>query len=214
MKIFKNPNRGKNTHILNQESYTPEYVRLNKEPMIAQTSREEFRRAPGPKHIATPPQIKVNSGQNQEAGWMQVEQKNPVNVAPVQPIRRVLPGLKPEASRSFVNNFYDEPLESQAMPDFSSKSVEPIRENDVLMPPDEYADDSVEEIQSEGLNFSNLNVGEYILIYDNDIIASGNEEDITNLLENILMSEEYNVVEDKLAILKKMNFRTGVLISD
>ena len=195
MKLFKNPNRGKNDgHVI--EPYVPEHIRLNKEPIepvLLQKSREEFRR-PVPRHIATPPQVKVNSGQNQEVIWNQ----------------------DPTSTKQFVNNFYNEPLESQALPDFSDKSVERIRDEDIKLPSnqDEIHQPKLDEQQDENLSFTNLNVGEFVLIYDNDIIASGDEDDITSLLETILISEEYNVVEEKLVILKKMNFRTGVLISD
>jgi len=218
MKVFKNPNRGKNHHIA-VEKYEPEYIRLNKEPVIAPVSREEFRR-PAPK-FSVPPIVKVNSGQNMEAGWMQVEEpvnspKIPATVAQTQ--RRPHSGLKSEPTEQithkFTNTFYNEPLESSAVPDFSSKMVENIRDEDIQLPPNEVSEFNDGDSEDENLNFSNLNIGEYVLIYNNDVLASGELEDITNLMEDVLTSEKYNVEPEHLVVLKKMNFRTGVLICD
>lgn len=227
MKIFKNPNRNNNSNSnINVEPYVPEHIRLNKEPVepiLLQKTREQFRRA-APKHIVVPPQVKVNSGQNQE--WMQVTagQHDPTNPASakvpsnIQNTSGSKPGVQIDRTYVVENSYYDEPLASQAVRDFSSKNLENIKDEDVDVPQNlyEHVEENInsEELDNSSLNFSNLNIGEFVLIYDNDVIATGNEEDISNLLENILISEGYNVIEEKLVILKKMNFRTGVLISD
>ncbi len=209
MKIFKNPNRGKNNHV-SQESYTPEYIRLNKEPVIANSSREEFRK-PKP-NLNIPPQVKVNSGQNTELQWMHPS-AGPSNVSPIQGRRNlVLPNIQPEIKEhkyEVVSSFYDEPASNQAVRDFSGSQVESIEDDEVELPPNHYKD----ELASEG-DFTSIQVGEYILMYDNDIIASGDIDEITDIVENILTSDKYNVSIEKITVLKKMNLRTGVLISE
>ena len=218
MKVFKNPNRGKNQHILNQEPYTPEYERLKKIPVVVPSSREEFRRA-APKFSAPPPQVKVYSGQNIDGGWMatapisnQQNRNPPVVIGRTNPMVETAPVV---STRSYSNDYYDEPLASAAISDFSSANVENIRDNEVELPTEEYQDGAGDLKDLTGkIDFTSLMVGEYVLIYDNDILAAGDLDDVTDLVENILTSDEYNVNPEKLAVLKKMSFRTGVLIGD
>jgi len=174
MKLFKNQNRGKNTHS-NVEPFVPEYVRLNREPEKVSFSREEFRR-PAPKFSAPVPNNSVPI---------------PTSVA--------------------KSKYYDESLASTAVDDFSQNSIQYVKANDIELPKEINGKNEVDE---ENLDFSSLNVGDYVIIYDNSILATGCLEDLTNLLEDILTSDEYKVDIDKLSVMKKMSFRTGVLIGD
>jgi hypothetical protein len=205
MKVFRNPNRGKNA---NQhpsvEPYEPEHVRLNVKTIQMPPSREEFRR-PAPK-FSVPPQVKVNSG-NVDGGWMP-QISNQERTPPIV-ISRANPMV-----RSISNDFYNEPLASAAIKDFSTEAPVNIKDSEVSLPEDEYSNSENLSDLTGKIDFTTLMTGEYVLIYDNDILAAGDLDDITSLVENILTSDEYNVNTDKLAILKKMSFRTGVLISD
>lgn len=200
MKVFKNPNRGKSKHMA-PEAYVPEYERLKKEPNIVTPSREEFRKQPT--KIVVPPQVRVNSGQAVDGSWMQ----------PPLPLPQVNQAqANTQIRRRFENSFYDEPLSSQAVPDFSKEKVETI-DYDSINLPDE-VESNVSEIVSAGIDFISIQIGEYILMYDNDIIASGSLDEITEVVEKILTSDDYNVDVEKVVVLKKMNLRTGVLISE
>lgn len=201
MKIFKNPNRGKTKHVVPEtyvpETYVPEYKRLDKNPIVLPASREEFRRVPTKKAI--PPQVKVNSGQAIDGGWSAV----PAVVAKQTP-RNI------QVKEHFENSFYDEPVSSQAIPDYSKDNIESVDYDQVELPTE--IDDTNSLVSN--IDFISIQSGECILMYDNDIIASGTIDEITKIVEEVLTSDDYNIDVEKLVVLKKMNLRTGVVISE
>ena len=228
MKVFKNKNRGKQNQV-KAPTYMPEYERLNKEPVVFKSTREL-----GLQNF--PKQVKVNSGQNQEAGFIQAgENTESLNLAqeiqekiarlkelqskqvrPVESFINKIPVSTPVIKQfTAVNSYYDEPLSSSAVPDLSMETVETINDDEVQLP-NRHSNNHVESENDDSneLFLGDVKVGEFVVLYDNDMLYSGTLEETTIFIETILTSDEYNVDADKLFIFKRMKLHTGVLISE
>jgi len=198
--IYRNKNRNKQENI-KQEAYVPEYQRLEKTPIALPVSREEFRKPPTKVTPQVPPQVKINSGQDVSPAWMQSR----IPAAIIQPKQTET------VEYSVKNSFYDEPLASQAVSDFSLEKVEEINEEEVELPGSKI---HYENNELQKADLCSIKTGEFIFMYDNEVIASGTMEEIQSVIEEILGSGDYNISVEKIVILKKMNFYTGVIISE
>lgn len=76
---------------------------------------------------------------------------------------------------------------------------------------------SGQEIENEediSNNLVNIEVGQYILFYEDVIIDLGNLEYISDKIEELVLNNENEFDMDNFSVFKKMNIKTGVLITN
>ena len=171
-------------------TYQPEYKKLGVTPEIAN-------------HTATraasiPRNIRVNSGQNEDLAWIPKGKEFISNEKPAKDDEEVV-----IHKRSFVNESYEDgvnrntPIAYDDVPDLP-RSVVASSENDEVVG-----------------KFSDVLIGEFVLIFENEILGAGTYDEVTDAIEKILLSDETNSISPKsLIVFKRMQIMTGVLIKD
>lgn len=190
--LIKNKFRGVQQRPVNVEKYEPEYKKLGLTPEIGIPM---FTPKPNPRNI------RVNSGQNEELSW--IPKQNPIEKPSNVMIRSSQKESENIRERTFVNQNYE---------DGANRNV-PIAYDDV---PD-YTPSVVAEgnNQENVTNFSEVSYGEFVLIFNNEILGAGTYDEVTAAIEEILLSDESGTISpNSLVVLKRMQIMTGVLIKD
>lgn len=186
---FKNKNRnlkGSNQKIL---SYQPEYERLNIDPLKSTFRKEDFMTAQIPK-------LRREISPNKEV------------VAALPPQVKVRNGDNEE----YMWNKSDQTAEDQG-PEF--------KYDEIPYPPQEIVEDNVDmedledgdEPQNEGFNIANIECGQYVLIYFNQVIGLGALNEIQENLK-LLLESNSKFSLDNFVVLKRVGVKVGILLDE
>lgn len=191
--LIKNKFRGIPQKQAPIKAYEPEYRKLGITPEIADSVSIRA--------SSVPRNVRVNSGQNEDLAW--VPKQAPV----IQPRNKVAPNnevlVENVRERTFVNQNYEDgasnkiPISYDEIPEYTKSVVAPAQNDE------------------KAVQFSDVSVGEFVLIFENEILGFGNYDEVTAAIEEILLSDESGTISpNSLIVLKRMQIMTGVLIKD
>jgi hypothetical protein len=92
-------------------------------------------------------------------------------------------------------------------------NVGQIMYDDVELP-QEISGQEAENEEDVSNNLVNIEVGQYILFYEDVIIDLGSLEYISDKIEELVLNDENTFDIDNFSVFKKMSIKTGVLISN
>lgn len=191
--LIKNKFRGIPQKKIQIEAYEPEYKKLGLTPEIG--SSVSIRASYAPRNV------RVNSGQNEDLAWI------PKQAPVLQPRNKVMPNnevlVESVRERTFVNKNFEDgasnnvPISYDEVPEYTKSAVVPVQNDE------------------KAVEFSDVPIGEFVLIFDNEILGAGTYDEVTAAIEEILLTDESGTVSpNSLIVLKRMQIMTGVLIKD
>jgi len=227
--LIKNKNRQIKEELkanIKHFSYQPEYERLNIEPIVNRVDPHDFmpvkkigRKSPHPEILSQ--QKLPQSGQNEDIIWsqglsstnknssLQEESRNEILEKEDQEIfgdstksvnsRRFLYDEIPDIPTSLVDDL-----------DLNGEEVEEEEEEEEEQQQEE-EEQQQEDQQEGGFKLSDLRSGDYILLYNDEVIYVGSLEEIKDNLNKILLNSNNYLVED-FVVLKRLNIRAGIFI--
>jgi hypothetical protein len=193
-------NNSRFKNIVNQQNnikkYQPEYKKLGIKPESSDSILI--------KGTSVPRNVRVNSGQNEDLAWVSKQKRPDSKQNIIDNNNEVI--IQEVRERSFINENFEDganrstPISYDEIPDYQ-KSVVNLSENN---------ENTVQNAQ-----FSDVSVGEFVLIFENEILGSGTYEQVTEAIEEILLSDKNGSISPQsLIVLKRMQILTGVLIKD
>lgn len=196
--LIRNKFRGITQYSKQAESYQPEYKKLGVTPQVGNAALIQ--------PTSVPRNVRVNSGQNEELAWLpQQRQESQRNDKIIDNNDEVV--VHSVRERTFVNESFNDganrstPIAYDDIPDYTKSIATSI---------------SHEEQSDEGsIEFSDISFGEYVLIFENEILGAGTYDEVTAAIEEILLSDNTGTISPKsLVVFKRMQIMTGVLIKD
>lgn len=178
---------------ISHKPYEPEHKKLGITPQVAQSTMV--------RSATVPRNIRVNSGQNEESSWMPKQKE-------IVPENKIIDNndeviIQEVRERSFINQSYEDginkntPIAYDEVPDYTKKVVA-LEKND----------------ENVG-QFSDVEIGEFVLIFENEILGAGTYDEVTDAIEKILLADKDGSISPKsLIVFKRMQIMTGVLIKD
>ena len=196
--LIRNKFRGLPQHGKQTESYQPEYKKLGVTPQVGSAALIQ--------PTSVPRNVRVNSGQNEDLAWLpQQRQETQRDNKIIDNNDEVV--VHSVRERTFVNESFNDganrntPIAYDDIPDYTKSVAAPV---------------SHEEQSNDGsIEFSDISFGEYVLIFENQILGAGTYDEVTAAIEEILLSDSAGTISPKsLVVLKRMQIMTGVLIKD
>ncbi len=200
--LIKNKFRGIQQKNLQIKPYEQEYKKLGIEP-LAVGSAALIQPQP-------PRNVRVNSGQSEELAWMpksRPQEEQTLKIKASNP-----PVVESVKERTFVNQNYDVaannvPIFYDEIPDFQRSVVGSGHTGHI-------SQDNTGETEAT-IAFSDVEYGEFVLLFEDQILGAGTYEEVTEAIEKILLSDETGSISPKsLIVFKRMQILTGVLIKD
>lgn len=190
--LIKNKFRGIQQKNPTIQHYEPEHQRLGIKPLIGNAALIQ--------PVNIPRNIRVNSGQNEELAWL------PKTRAPEEQTVKIKANIPPNVEhvreRTFVNQNYED----------GATNNTPIAYDDIPDMPQSVVDNRESE---QSVSFSDIEYGEFVLMFEDQILGAGTMDEVSEAIETILLSDETGTISPKsLVVLKRMQIMTGVLIKD
>lgn len=190
--LIKNQFRGIQQKNLQVKPYEPEYKKLGVTP---QNGSAALIQQPAPRNV------RVNSGQSEELAWM--PKSRPQEEQRIKVKANIPPDVEHVKEKTFVNQNYNDdgstnvPIFYDEIPDFHTSVV------------------VSEQNTEEAVAFSDVEYGEFVLLFEDQILGAGTYEEVTEAIEKILLSDETGTISPKsLIVFKRMQILTGVLIKN
>jgi hypothetical protein len=197
--LIKNQFRGIQQKNLQIKPYEPEYKKLGVTPQHGNAALIQ--------PMAAPRNVRVNSGQSEELAWM--PKTRPPEEQRIKIQANIPPGVEHVKEKTFVNQNYDDgaannvPIFYDEIPDFQRSVVGSDQNSQNTKETD------------ETIAFSDVEFGEFVLLFEDQILGAGTYDEVTEAIEKILLSDESGTISPKsLIVFKRMQILTGVLIKD
>jgi hypothetical protein len=194
--LIKNQFRGIQQKNLQIKPYEPEYKKLGVTPQHGNAALIQ--------PMAAPRNVRVNSGQSEELAWM--PKTRPPEEQRIKIQANIPPGVEHVKEKTFVNQNYDDgapnnvPIFYDEIPDFHRNVVQ---------------SGAGPENTEQSIAFSDVEFGEFVLLFEDQILGAGTYDEVTEAIEKILLSDESGTISPKsLIVFKRMQILTGVLIKD
>ena len=187
-----------------QESYQPEYERLNLEPEIMPLNRQDpaFTNVAGKqkRKVIVPASINAPiSGMSKESVvWEREPQAVNRRVKVREEEEEIVPIVDVLSDQEYINDYDDSNF------DF----------NNVEGPPKELRNKKIEvEEESRDFDLKSIRVNEYVLLYEGQIISYGSRDSVKKEVVNLIDQNGSLLIKDFI-ILKRVSITAGVFIDE
>jgi hypothetical protein len=193
-----------------KKTYTPEYKRLNVEPvqMNPQGYAEDFEKSSKQTHKENVQKQRdqdlINIVQKYRDGKISKEQLSQLLGTDVQEdavIENRREQLVVSGQNEELSWLKDQPISTK------ETYKEEILDEEVSLPPDN------EDLEVEEFSFTDVKISEYVLLHKDDLIGSGSKKKILELLNELLENSEDGDVSD-FTLLKRVNLKFGLHFDD